>query len=33
MAQFGSSLNTYRVSIGTIEENDRLIAATREVLK
>lgn len=33
MAQFGSARNTYRISLGTIEENDRLIAATREVLK
>jgi histidinol-phosphate aminotransferase len=33
MGQFGSSSNTYRISVGTIEENDRLIAATREVLK
>lgn len=32
MGQFGSSRNTYRISIGTIEENNRLIEATREVL-
>jgi histidinol-phosphate aminotransferase len=30
--QFGSSRNTYRISVGTVEENDRLIKATREVL-
>jgi histidinol-phosphate aminotransferase len=32
MGQFGSSRNTYRISIGTIEENDRFLAAIREVL-
>jgi histidinol-phosphate aminotransferase len=32
MAQFGSSQNTYRITIGTVEENDRLIEATRKVL-
>ncbi len=31
MGQFGSSKNTYRISIGTKEENDRLIAAMRAV--
>ncbi len=31
MGQFGSSKNTYRVSIGTVEENDRLIAALRKI--
>jgi histidinol-phosphate aminotransferase len=32
MGQFGSSGNTYRISIGTIEENDRFLAAMREAL-
>ena len=32
MAQFGASQNSYRISIGTVEENDRLIEATRKVL-
>lgn len=32
MEQFGASQNSYRVSIGTVEENDRLIEATRKVL-
>lgn len=32
MGQFGSSKNTYRVSIGTPEENDALIAALRKAL-
>jgi histidinol-phosphate aminotransferase len=32
MAQFGGSRNSYRISIGTVEENDRLIQATRKVL-
>ena len=32
MGQFGSSQNTYRISIGTPEENDRLIRAAKEVL-
>jgi histidinol-phosphate aminotransferase len=32
MAQFGSSRNTYRVSIGTFEENDRLVQAMRKIL-
>ena len=32
MGQFGSSQNTYRISIGTPEENDRLIQAAKEVL-
>jgi histidinol-phosphate aminotransferase len=32
MGQFGSSRNTYRITIGTVEENDRLIAAAKEIL-
>jgi histidinol-phosphate aminotransferase len=32
MGQFGSTTNSYRVSLGTPAENDRLIAAFREVL-
>jgi len=32
MGQFGASLNSYRISIGTVEENDRLIAAARKVM-
>jgi histidinol-phosphate aminotransferase len=32
MAQFGSSRNTYRITVGTVEENDRLIEAMRRVL-
>jgi histidinol-phosphate aminotransferase len=32
MGQFGSTTNSYRVSLGTRAENDRLIAALREVL-
>jgi histidinol-phosphate aminotransferase len=32
MGQFGSSKNTYRISIGTPEENNRMIAAIRDVL-
>ena len=32
MGQFGSSRNTYRITIGTVEENNRLIAAARAIL-
>lgn len=32
MGQFGSSKNTYRISLGTPEENNQLIAALREIL-
>jgi histidinol-phosphate aminotransferase len=32
MGQFGASKNSYRISIGTIEENDKLIAAARRVM-
>ena len=32
MAQFGASQNSYRISIGKVEENDRLIEAMRKVL-
>jgi histidinol-phosphate aminotransferase len=32
MAQFGAALNSYRISIGTVEDNDRLIAAARKVM-
>lgn len=32
MGQFGGSRNSYRISIGTSEENDRLIEATRKVM-
>jgi histidinol-phosphate aminotransferase len=32
MGQFGSARNTYRVSIGTPEENDKLLDALREIL-
>ena len=32
MGQFGASQNSYRISIGTVDENDRLIEATRKVL-
>ena len=32
MAQFGASRNSYRISIGTVDENDRLIKAIRKVL-
>lgn len=31
MGQFGGSKNSYRISIGTPEENDRLLAALREI--
>jgi histidinol-phosphate aminotransferase len=31
MGQFGSSKNTYRISIGTKEENDKLIEAMKQV--
>ena len=32
MGQFGSSRNTYRITMGTVEENNRLIAAARAIL-
>jgi histidinol-phosphate aminotransferase len=32
MGQFGASQNSYRISIGTVDENDRLIAAARKAL-
>jgi histidinol-phosphate aminotransferase len=32
MGQFGASKNSYRISIGTVEENDRLIRAARKVM-
>jgi len=32
MGQFGSSRNTYRITIGTVEENNRLITAARAIL-
>lgn len=32
MGQFGASRNSYRISIGTIEENDQLIAAARKAM-
>jgi histidinol-phosphate aminotransferase len=32
MGQFGSARNTYRISIGTPDENDKLIAALQEIL-
>jgi histidinol-phosphate aminotransferase len=32
MGQFGASKNTYRISIGTPEENNRMIKAARDVL-
>ncbi|MCH7548589.1 MAG: aminotransferase class I/II-fold pyridoxal phosphate-dependent enzyme, partial [Candidatus Krumholzibacteriota bacterium] len=31
MAQFGSSRNTYRISVGTHEENDQLLDALRKI--
>ena len=32
MGQFGASKNSYRMSMGTIEENDQLIAAARKAM-
>jgi len=33
LGQFGASSNTYRISIGTVEENNQLISGLREVLQ